>query len=246
MVLLCIIYIWSVLFLYWLQFTDSMPGAGNCSRRGWELGNTMNIYEILEGWQRTLMNFFLSNWCSHALYYQTCIPPCSPHLRRADRDVMKKRFFGLCWGSGKWAGTIKPLYSRYLMDLLKFSLGPQYLDAIGKPLWIKKMCPFGLFHCKPSDENFDRLEAAVTVQLGISASATRFSPILEGVHVHYFFTFGSCAQASEFALHWCCLQSILCWAWKGLAAAFCGNCRMQLLWCPRRKLVLIVLRPSFN
>lgn len=30
----------------------AMPGAGNCSRRGWELGNTMNIHEIREHWQR--------------------------------------------------------------------------------------------------------------------------------------------------------------------------------------------------
>lgn len=48
--------------------------------------------------------------------YQTRIPPYSPYLRHADRDVMKKRFFGLCWGSGKWAGIIKPLYSRCLIS----------------------------------------------------------------------------------------------------------------------------------
>ena len=52
------------------------------------------------------------------------------------------------------------------------------------------MCPFGLFHCKPSDEHFDRLEAAVPVQVVISASATQISPILEGVHFHCFFMFG--------------------------------------------------------
>ena len=188
----------------------AMPGAGNCSRRGWELGNTMNIHEIREHWLR--LDEFLALQRLHSAIF-TLPQACR---QRRDEEAILRSMLRL-----RKMGRYNKAIIQPMSYILKFSLAPQYLGALKGNHFESKDVSFWIISLQTERWAF-RPTPPCPCKWWYQQAPLKFLPYWK------VFTFITslclvlviCAQASEFALHWCCLQSILCWAWKGLAAPF--------------------------